>query len=35
MLSLQGLGQIVLGWELSSPEPPPWLGPPVGPVKCT
>lgn len=24
LLALQGLGQILLGWESSSCEPPPW-----------
>lgn len=35
MLSLQGLGHILLRWELSSHEPPPWSWPWVGLLKCT
>lgn len=34
LLSLQGLGQILWGWELPSHEPSPWLWPLVGPLKC-
>lgn len=33
--ALQGLGQILLRWALSSNEPPPWMWLPVGPLKCT